>query len=189
MALSTVENQRVTKKVKMRKSLLVNRNSFAVSQSVETCFTHSSIDAARRKPQILVRKIRKEFEVGITHFRRSVQENTLQKIMLWRKSAFLRNHRIKGDPLFVAHHAIIPITENISINDPIFRKLDPDTEDLPNIAITNTAIAQPSIPNRKRFLFHIFCERYKVPYPQSKSGNERIINMSNRSKNIILISF
>jgi hypothetical protein len=59
IAFSSVENQRVTKKVKIKKSLLENLYSFAVSPIVDICFTPSSIEARKKNPAILDRNTRK----------------------------------------------------------------------------------------------------------------------------------
>lgn len=122
-----VEKPRVTKNVKSKKSLRVNRNSFDVNPRVETCLTHSSMDAASRNPHILVSKTRSEFECGKISSISTPAIQTKQNIRLWSKSTFRKNHRIKGEPLFVAHQAIDQIDPNIIKKEMIVRRFDSAT--------------------------------------------------------------
>ena len=122
-----VEKPRVTKNVNNKKSLRVNRNSFDVSPSVETCLTHSSMDAARRNPHMLVSKTRSEFECGKISSISTPAIHTKINIRLWSKSTFRKNHQINGDPLFVAHQAIDQIDPNIIKKEMIVRRFDSTT--------------------------------------------------------------
>jgi hypothetical protein len=85
------------------------------------------MDAASRNPQILVSKIKREFEYGKISLRSTHEIQTMQKIKLCRMSAFRRNHQIKGDPLLVAHQAIDQIEPNITKNETMVRRFDSDT--------------------------------------------------------------